>query len=98
MFDLDTFLADCREALADGEPRRAIREVLQRAVAAPDAVASALRPTEGGITLLHNAPDLTVLHAVWAPHMQLFPHNHLMWAAIGVYSGREDKRVLPARR
>lgn len=90
MFDLDAFLANCQEAAAETEPRRATRELLTRTVARPDAVADALRPKEAGITLLHHAPDLTVLHVVWAPHMELYPHDHRMWAAIGVYSGQED--------
>jgi predicted metal-dependent enzyme (double-stranded beta helix superfamily) len=90
MFDIDRFVVDCREALAEGEPHRAVREVLQRAVAAPGQVAEALAPTEGGFTLLHRAPDLTVLHVVWAPGMRIYPHDHRMWAAIGIYAGQED--------
>ena len=34
--------------------------------------------------------DLTILNVVWAPHMTLMPHDHNMWAVIGVYGGRED--------
>jgi predicted metal-dependent enzyme (double-stranded beta helix superfamily) len=56
----------------------------------PHAVADALRPGEGGITVLHNAEDLTVLHVVWAPGMRIYPHNHQMWATIGIYTGQED--------
>ena len=90
MFDLDDFLADCQQALAETEPRRAIREVLARAVAAPGEVADVLAPTEAGFTLLHHADDLTVLHVVWAPKMAIYPHDHRMWAAIGIYAGQED--------
>jgi predicted metal-dependent enzyme (double-stranded beta helix superfamily) len=90
MFDIDQFVVDCRGALAEGETRRAVREVLERAVAEPAAVADALAPTEGGFTLLYHAPDLTVLHVVWAPGMRIFPHDHRMWAAIGIYGGQED--------
>ena len=90
MFDLDELIADCRSAIKEGEPRRAVREVVERAVAAPTAVGDALRPTEGGLTLLHNGDDLTVLHVVWAPGMELFPHDHRMWAVIGIYAGQED--------
>ena len=36
------------------------------------------------------APELTVLHVVWAPGIRLHPHDHRMWAAIGLYAGRED--------
>jgi predicted metal-dependent enzyme (double-stranded beta helix superfamily) len=39
---------------------------------------------------LYRAPNLTVLDVVWPPHMTLFPHDHRMWAAIGIYGGRED--------
>lgn len=90
MFDLDDFLARCLEAGAESEPRRAIREVLSRTLAAPDEVAKVLAPTEGGLTLLYHADDLTVLHVVWAPKMELYPHDHRMWAAIGIYAGQED--------
>jgi predicted metal-dependent enzyme (double-stranded beta helix superfamily) len=90
VFDIDQFVADCRGGLAEGEPHGAVREVVQRAVSTPGRVAAALDPTEGGFTLLHHAPDLTVLHVVWAPGMRIYPHDHRMWAAIGIYAGQED--------
>jgi predicted metal-dependent enzyme (double-stranded beta helix superfamily) len=31
-----------------------------------------------------------VLNVVWPPKMTIMPHNHTMWAVIGVYTGRED--------
>ena len=65
--------------------------MLQRALAEPDAVIDALQPKRGGFTVLHHgAPDLTVLHVVWAPRMAIYPHDHRMWAAIGIYAGQED--------
>jgi predicted metal-dependent enzyme (double-stranded beta helix superfamily) len=90
MFDLDGFIGECQAAAAETDPRRAVREALERAVAEPAAVSEALQPSEGGFTLLHHAPDLTVLHVVWAPGMRIFPHDHQMWAAIGIYAGQED--------
>jgi predicted metal-dependent enzyme (double-stranded beta helix superfamily) len=101
MFDIDEFIGECRAAVAETEPRRAVRDVLARAVSEPAAVGDALAPTEGGITLVHQAPDLTVVHVVWAPGMRIFPHNHNMWAAIGIYAGQEDneffRRAAPGR-
>jgi len=47
-------------------------------------------PREAGIHPLHRAPGLTILNVVWAPLMVLLPHNHRMWATIGIYTGRED--------
>jgi predicted metal-dependent enzyme (double-stranded beta helix superfamily) len=90
MFDLDQFVAECQGARDETEPRRAIREVLARALGRPGDVADRLQPTEGGLDLLHHTPELTVIHVVWAPGMRLFPHDHRMWAAIGIYTGQED--------
>ena len=90
MFDLDEFVVRCEGALSESEPRRAIREVLTRAMSEPSKVGDAFQPTEGGLTVLHHAKDLTILHVVWAPGMKIFPHDHRMWAAIGIYSGQED--------
>lgn len=90
MFDVEQFVSECRAARAETEPRKAIREVLERALARSGEVGDALRPTEAGITVLHNDPSVTVVHVVWAPGMSVAPHDHRMWAAIGIYSGRED--------
>jgi len=90
VFDVDALVAECQVARADTEPRRAIRAVLERAMADSAAMADALHPIEGGLEFLHHGPDLTVIHIVWAPRMRLYPHDHRMWAAIGIYTGHED--------
>jgi predicted metal-dependent enzyme (double-stranded beta helix superfamily) len=90
MFDVDQFLADCRTARAEAEPRLAVRDVLQRALTTPDQVASSLDPREGGLTMMYRDDDLTVLHVVWVPGMSIYPHDHRMWAVIGIYAGQED--------
>jgi len=90
MFDLDQFVADCRAARSQDEPRVAVRDVVQRAVSEPSAVGDTLRPIEGGLTLLHHDDELTILNVVWAPHMTIYPHDHRMWAVIGIYAGQED--------
>ncbi|HLY57260.1 MAG TPA: hypothetical protein VKS60_16975 [Stellaceae bacterium] len=90
-FDLDRFVEDCRSALGDPHPSRAVREVTARAMAAPGEVMAALgEPRRAAMTALHRAPDLTVLNVIWGPYMTLMPHNHRMWAVIGIYTGRED--------
>ena len=92
MFDLDRFVEECRAALAaDGGSHRFVREVVTRAVADPGAVMRTIgEPQRAGLNVLHHAPDLTVLNLVWGPHMTLMPHDHHMWAVIGIYTGRED--------
>ena len=49
-----------------------------------------LGPAVAGVNVLYNAADLTVLNVVWPPLVSLFPHDHRMWAAIGIYAGQED--------
>jgi predicted metal-dependent enzyme (double-stranded beta helix superfamily) len=89
MFDTDRFIEECRAALPDGQA--GLREVLQRAVSDPGDVIAALgEPTRAGLFVVHHAPDLTILNLVWGPYMTLLPHDHRMWAVIGMYTGRED--------
>jgi predicted metal-dependent enzyme (double-stranded beta helix superfamily) len=100
MFDLDRFIADCREAVAGDPSHKAVREVVARAVSDPSAVIAGLgEPIRAGVDGLYRSDTLTILNVVWGPHMTVMPHNHLMWALIGVYTGREDNifwRRLPA--
>jgi predicted metal-dependent enzyme (double-stranded beta helix superfamily) len=90
VFDIDELVSQCQAAVAESEPHRAVREVLERTMSAAGDVADALRPREGGLGVVYSSPELTVLHVVWAPGMTLYPHDHLMWAAIGIYAGQED--------
>ena len=93
MFDVDQFVADCKQALGEKESRLAIKEVLERAVRNPEQVEKALPVTHAEITPLYAAPDLSILKVVWGPDMTIPPHNHLMWAAIGLYGGQEDNTL-----
>jgi predicted metal-dependent enzyme (double-stranded beta helix superfamily) len=90
MFDVDQFVADCVAAADETEPRLAIREVLRRACDRPEQIRDALPSSRAELVTLHRSPHLTILKAVWAPGMRIPPHNHLMWAAIGLYGGQED--------
>lgn len=91
MFDVEQFVADCRAALAEDRSAEAVRDVVARAVSEPSAVIDALgEPARGQIQPIYRSSELTVLNVIWAPKMTIFPHNHDMWAVIGIYSGRED--------
>ena len=88
---VDDIIARCRAALGEHTPALAVRDVLDELVADPAALEQALGPVElGGITTLHNADDLTILRVAWTPGMALNPHEHRMWAVIGMYGGQED--------
>jgi predicted metal-dependent enzyme (double-stranded beta helix superfamily) len=91
MFDLDQFTADCRAARAADSSSKTICEVVKRAVSNPNGLLRSLgKPDHAGIKEIYRSPDLCILNVVWAPRMMVMPHNHRMWAVIGVYVGRED--------
>src|SRR5262245_55636712 len=88
---VEDIVARCQAALTEHTPLLAVRDVLDELVADPRSLDHALGPVErGGITTLHNADDLTVLRVAWTPGMVLNPHDHLIWAVIGLYGGQED--------
>lgn len=90
-FDLDQFIADCRVALAVDGSHKSVREVVARAVSNPASILKALgEPQRGALQTLCRSADLTILNIVWSPHMIRPPHDHRMWAVIGIYTGRED--------
>ena len=89
--ELEHFITDCRAAHAADRSHKAVREVVARAVSEPAAVLKWLgAPKRGEVQKLYHSPELTILNVVWAPYMTIYPHNHRMWAVIGVYTGRED--------
>lgn len=89
--DIDRFVADCIAANGETDAQAAINEVLARAVSTPKAVLAALGdPDRAGLNVLLQSPTLTIFAATWTSQMNLMPHDHLMWANIGIYTGRED--------
>ena len=89
--DIERFVEDCVNANKETEAQAAIKDVLARAVSHPKAVLAALgEPDKAGIHIIHRSDTLTIFNATWTPQMNLMPHNHLMWANIGIYTGRED--------
>ena len=91
MLNVDRFIADCRAALNESSPVPAINEILERTVAEGSAVEAALGTSrEGRIGTIYHGSDLTILNVVWTPGMAIYPHDHRMWALIGLYGGRED--------
>lgn len=89
--DLDRFVEECVAANAESDAQEAVRQVLERAVSEPRAMRQALgEPERAGMHVLHRSESLTIFNATWTPQMNLMPHDHLMWANIGIYAGRED--------
>ena len=90
MFELERFIADCESAVLAGG-QGAVREVLTRAIADAAGIMAVLgEPRRAEVKVLHRSPRLTILNALWPPHHTQAPHDHRIWAEIGVYCGRED--------
>ena len=91
MFELGKFIEDCKRARSEDESHKAVREVVAEAVTDPAGIFAELgEPAEAGFEKLYQSDDLTIINFTWAPLMTLMPHNHNMWAVIGLYTGRED--------
>lgn len=91
MFDKERFIEDCRAALKESNAQAAVRELVERAVSDPAQVLRAFgEPERAGVETVYRSSDLTILNLYWGPRMVIKPHDHRMWAAIGIYGGRED--------
>ena len=91
MFETERFIQDCRDGLGDPNPHGAMREIVAKAVSEPGQILKSLgEPKLSGIQTLYRSHTLTILNVLWGPGMTLYPHDHRMWAVIGIYSGRED--------
>ena len=90
-FSVDSFLSDVLAANADTSARHAVRDVVTRAVSEPEAMVGAFGAlTRGHSTVLFRSPELLVLHIVWPPEIVVEPHEHNLWAVMGIYRGVED--------
>lgn len=90
-FDRDMFIAECRRSLDEDEPQLAVRDVVARAISNPAAVERERGVADGWrVEVLYNDEDLTIMHFVWPPSVDLFPHEHKMWSTVGIYGGIED--------
>jgi predicted metal-dependent enzyme (double-stranded beta helix superfamily) len=93
MFDLDGFVENCRQATGDPHAARKVLELMREALADPEAVRQAVTPLAPKVGAL-DAPifrsdELTVLNVALRPGMLSIPHDHRMWAVIGIYQGEE---------
>lgn len=94
MFHVDNFVKACQ-----GQPPSVVKELLEEALRDPESIKQALAAIgkdrqvgEGNIgdLVIFQSPDLTVLKAAVPARFKSPPHNHTMWAVIGVYDGQEN--------
>jgi predicted metal-dependent enzyme (double-stranded beta helix superfamily) len=93
VFATDELVSRLVAAGGESEPRLAVRDVLEEAVGTPGAPPVMGKPEGGWLDVLYRTPDFTVLNVVWPPLINLFPHDHRMWAAIAIYQGQEDNTL-----
>lgn len=90
MFETDRFIEDCHAALREADARGAVQEIVARAAAHPAQVVRALgEPVRGEIQTIYTGADMTILNLLWGPRLFAGPHDHRMWAVIGIYGGEE---------
>lgn len=91
LIEMQKFIEQCIAANKESNPQEAVKEVLAKGVSNPQAMLKAIgEPKEAGLKVFLRSKDLTIFAASWTPQMNLMPHNHHMWANIGIYTGRED--------
>lgn len=91
--DVDDLVQRIVAASADGGVP-AVRQELDRLISDPAELHRAVpEPQLPAMESLYVSDDLTVMNIVWGPRMYIAPHDHRMWACIGIYGGREDNQL-----
>jgi predicted metal-dependent enzyme (double-stranded beta helix superfamily) len=91
----DEFIARCVATVTTGQEPAATVEVVEQALR-DQSIARDLSLDEG-VRILHNSENLTILHVVMSKRAagigDPIPHNHSMWAAVGVTHGSEHNQL-----
>jgi len=91
MADLGNLVEDCLKAVRDDPTHKSVAEAMRTAMSDSDAFMEEIgEPESSGLTPIYKSSELTIINVVWKPQMVLMPHDHAMWAVIGLYTGRED--------
>ncbi|MGH8235265.1 MAG: hypothetical protein ACREPU_13875 [Rhodanobacteraceae bacterium] len=91
MFNKDQLIADCQAALHEEQPVSAVREIVAHAISDPAALTKEFgAPNNGDVQAILRSTELTIINALWPVGQIVMPHEHALWAVVGVYSGRED--------
>jgi predicted metal-dependent enzyme (double-stranded beta helix superfamily) len=96
VFDPERFVAACRTAAVEDDPTAAVSEVVAAAIGDGPSIDDALGGEYERVypaDELYSSPELTVRRVLWAPGGNAAPHDHRMWAVVGVYVGEEVNRL-----
>jgi len=94
MFDLQDFIDSCKQFVGAPAGAKQVLDLMRSVVGDAEGIKSAVVPGDPGQAIfdlaLFRSSELLVLNATVPPHFATPPHNHCMWAVIGIYEGQED--------
>ena len=94
MFSVDEFVRDVHTASVAPDPVAAVQEVVESVIADGSSIDSVLgTQLKADNDTLFSSDDLTVQRIIWVPGLPSVPHEHRMWAVVGVYAGEELNRI-----
>src|SRR5262245_19612269 len=92
--DLGELIGACREAAAGDTPTRDVAEVVEAFLHQPNLRGHLGHGDRSTYEALYRGEDILVLHGVVPPTpAPVAPHDHRMWAVIGVYQGLEHNQL-----
>jgi predicted metal-dependent enzyme (double-stranded beta helix superfamily) len=91
---IEELIEGCRDAVTRQDPIAGVMEVLGAFLHQPHLEHQLGRADRSTYEAVYRGHDLLVLHGVVPPTPKpVDPHDHRMWAAIGVYQGEEDNQL-----
>ena len=94
MFDLQDFIGGCKHFVGAPDAAKRVLDLMLGVVGDAEAIKSAVVPGDPSQAIfdlaLFRSSELLVLNATVPPHFATPPHDHGMWAVIGIYEGQEN--------
>jgi len=94
MFNVEGFIESCKRFVGSPDGARRVLDLMRSVVDDAEGIKSAIVPGESRRAIrdltLFRSSELFVLNAAVYPHFKSPPHDHGMWAVIGIYEGQEN--------
>jgi predicted metal-dependent enzyme (double-stranded beta helix superfamily) len=93
MFDLQEFIVSCKQFVEAPDGARRVLDLMRSVVGDAEGIKSVVRGASGQTIRdlsLFRSSELFVFNATVYPHLKSPPHDHRMWAVIGIYEGQEN--------
>ncbi|HEY8153417.1 MAG TPA: hypothetical protein VII72_04745 [Myxococcota bacterium] len=94
MFDLQDFIASCRRFAGAPDGAKQVLALMRSLLGDAEGIKQAVTPSESGQAILdaplYRSAEVMILNATLHPHFASPPHEHGMWAVIGIYEGQEN--------